>query len=256
MRWVLAVVITVLAPAAYAQVQSRPADAPIVTAQDETWYLHGDPLQFAGNTYYKAGAAIFFDGNRMVRTGYFNGIPLYADTMVEPYSLVYVPIARGLMQPYELPRSGNLAGTTGSHAPSFPVSALPGSWSMPMAPAAPTSLTSAPIGPGPESSNLTGITSVRVRDFESEVEGRPTPAVRRSAPLTPADVDAARERVWVEYNGQRWVSAGAAIPLEGSGLEQIGTLAGFPVYTRPGANDSRIYLPALTGLVTPYKLRP
>src|SRR3954466_4509855 len=96
------------ATAVFGQVQSRPTDAPLVTAEHEPWYVHGDPVQFAGNTYFRAGATTFFDGNRMVRTGSFNGVPLYADTTVEPYSLVFVPIGRGLMQPFERPRSGDL----------------------------------------------------------------------------------------------------------------------------------------------------
>ena len=64
---------------------------------------------------------MFFNGNTMVRTGHYNGVPLYADATLEPYSIVYVPIGRGLMQPYERPRRGDLAGTTGSRPPSFPV---------------------------------------------------------------------------------------------------------------------------------------
>jgi hypothetical protein len=67
-------------------------------------------------------------------------------------------------------------------------------------------------------------------------------------------VQAAREKVWVEYLGRKWVSAGPAIPLEGGGLVKSGERAGFPVFTRPDAPD-RIYLPALPGLVTPYQLK-
>ena len=58
-------------------------------------------IQFAGDLYYPAGAAVFFDGNTMVRSGHYNGVPLYTDTTLEPYSVVYVPLERGLMQPYE-----------------------------------------------------------------------------------------------------------------------------------------------------------
>ena len=92
----------------FAQVQSRPTDAPVVTAANESWYVNGEPLQFAGDLYYPAGATVFFNGNTMVRTGNYNGVPLYADTTLEPYSIVYVPIQRGLMQPYERPRLGAL----------------------------------------------------------------------------------------------------------------------------------------------------
>ena len=99
---------------AFAQVNSRPTDPPIVTAENESWYRLAEPLQFAGDVYYPAGATVFFNGNTMVRTGHYNGIPLYADTTIEPYSIVLVPVARGIMQPYEKPRHGDLAGTTGT----------------------------------------------------------------------------------------------------------------------------------------------
>src|SRR5947208_1010689 len=57
----------------------------------------------------------------MIRTGDFLGIPLYARTTIEPYSVVFVPIGGGMLQPYERRREGELAGTVGSSAPSFPV---------------------------------------------------------------------------------------------------------------------------------------
>ena len=96
----------VAAAPAFAQIQSRPTDAPIVTADNESWYVNREPMQFAGDLYYPAGAAVFFNGNTMVRSGHYNGVPLYTDTTIEPYSIVYVPIQRGLMQPYERPRQG------------------------------------------------------------------------------------------------------------------------------------------------------
>jgi len=69
---------------AIAQVQSRPTDAPVVTAANESWYVNGEPLQFAGDLYYPAGATVFFNGNTMVRSGNYNGVPLYSDTTIEP----------------------------------------------------------------------------------------------------------------------------------------------------------------------------
>src|SRR5688572_33397323 len=56
----------------------------------------------------------------MVRVGHYNGVPLYADTTLEPHSIVFVPVGRGQMQPYERLRAGDLAGTSGSRLPSFP----------------------------------------------------------------------------------------------------------------------------------------
>src|SRR5258705_6032953 len=120
------------------QIQTRQTDLPIVTAENESWYVNGEPIQFAGDLFYQAGADVFFNGNTMVRSGNFNGVPLYTDTTREPYSVVFVPIGRGLMQPYERPRQGNLAGTTASRTPSFPGGAPASGASLPQAGSAPT----------------------------------------------------------------------------------------------------------------------
>src|SRR5712691_6159668 len=121
---------------AFAQIQSRPTDAPIVTADNESWYANREPIQFAGDLYYPAGASVFFNGNTMVRSGHYNGVPLYSDTTLEPYSVVYAPLERGVMQPYERLRQGSLAGTTASRTPSFPVRARATSGTLPQAAAA------------------------------------------------------------------------------------------------------------------------
>src|SRR5215813_14192669 len=135
---------------AFAQVQSRPTDRPLVTAESEAWYVNSEPLQYEGDLYYPAGATVFFDGNTMVRSGHYNGVPVYTDTTIEPYSIVYVPIQRGLVQPYERPRQGALAGTVASRTPSFPVhlaSGVAGSFGsldvVPQAAVAPTELPTA-----------------------------------------------------------------------------------------------------------------
>jgi hypothetical protein len=240
---------------AWSQVQSRPTDAPLVTADREPWYVNGDPVQFAGSTYFRAGAAVFFDGNRMVRTGSFNGVPLYADTTIEPFSVVLVPIGRGLMQPYEHPRSGDLAGTVGSQAPSFPVAALPSGWTPPMAPSAPTSLSPLVFDQPDASAASSSDRAVPAAAPAATTGGAgPIAAPAARVPLTPAELQAVRERVWIDFRGQQWVPAGPAIPLAGSGLTRTGDYAGFPVYTRAdNQSDARIYVPALPGLVTPYE---
>jgi hypothetical protein len=254
MRGCLAIILVSLSVTAFAQVQSRPSDAPLVTADNELWYVRGEPIQFAGNVYHRAGAAVFFDGNRMVRSGSFNGVPLYTDVTVEPYSLVFVPIARGLMQPYELPRTGNLAGTTGSTAPSFPVAALPSGWTPPMAPSAPTGLGPVPLLAAEVDTPVGTATRGSIQDTPIEVAERPEASRRRidAPPPTPVQMQKARESVWIDYHGARWIPAGRAIPLENSGLQQTGEYAGFPVFSFAGQQE-RIFVPALDGLVAPYE---
>jgi hypothetical protein len=255
MRPLIALALVLIAPLiASAQVQSRPTDPPLVTAEREPWYVQGDPVQFAGNNYYRAGASIFFDGNRMVRTGNFLGIPLYADTTIEPFSLVLVPIGRGLMQPYERPRDKELAGTVGSRAPSFPVSGTPSGSTQPMAPSPPTSLVPFLLNESPATADSSGRT--RAAAPAAAGDNRTASAAPQQPAATPEEIQAVREKVWVEFRGQKWVHAGAAIPLAGSGLVKTGEYAGFPVYVRQdGSSDTRIYLPALADLVTPYELK-
>src|ERR1043165_4767843 len=125
------------APAS-AQIQSRPTDQPIVTANNESWYLNREPVQFGGDLYYPAGATVFFNGNHMVRSGHYNGVRRSTDPTIEPFSIVYVPLERGMMQPYERVRQGSVAGTTASRPPSFPVVATPTTTPLPQAGAAPT----------------------------------------------------------------------------------------------------------------------
>src|SRR6478672_3139321 len=82
-----------------AQMMLRPTERPIVTAENENWYLSGDPITADGVIYYPTGAQVYFNPNEMVRSGYYRGIPLYSKTTLEPYSVVFVPITGGLMQP-------------------------------------------------------------------------------------------------------------------------------------------------------------
>jgi hypothetical protein len=247
---VLALVVFVAVPAA-GQVQSRPTDPPLVTANNESWYQLGEPIQFAGELYHQGGAAVFFNGNTMIRTGHYNGIPLYADTTIEPFSVVFVPIGRGLMQPYERRRSAELAGTTGSRPPSFPVRAVPETTTLPAAAVPPTSpprpvgaisvYTSERPAPAPEAVGTAGImTSAR------RPAGRPIVSLRRPE---------SNDGVWVRFAGEKWVSAGAALRLVPQEFLRVGEYAGRPVYARRELQEEVIYLPARDGFVAPYKLK-
>jgi hypothetical protein len=265
-RW-LAVVVVLLANGlrlAEAQVQSRPTDPPLVTAVNESWYRLREPLQFAGELYYPAGAAVFFDGNTMVRTGHYNGVPLYADTTVEPFSIVLVPISRGLLQPYERLRRGNLAGTTGSRTPSFPVRPTPEVTTAPMAALAPT----AP----PQPPGAIGVyTPLSGRAVTSAMRAQPavppdasagvgTTGLQRTTPRSdrPKVVTLRRpegnQGIWVSFAGARWVSAGMAVPLQSADFLIIGEYAGFPVFARRSSKPEVIYLPTHGGHGAPYRL--
>lgn len=122
---------------AFAQGVSQPTPAPIVTAENDAWYRQRQAVPFAGDAYYPAGATVFFNGNTMVRCGHYNGVPLYMDATIEPYSAILVPIGGGMLQPYERVRRGELAGTSGSRTPSFPARTARETNEVPMAAGAP-----------------------------------------------------------------------------------------------------------------------
>jgi hypothetical protein len=232
---------------AFAQVNSRPTDPPIVTAENEKWYRLAEPLQFAGDLYYPAGAQVFFNGNTMVRTGHYNGVPLYADTTLEPYSLVFVPIGRGVMQPYERPRRGDLAGTTGSRAPSFPVGHEYEGSTVLAAAAPPTNLPR-PIG-------AIGAYTPGLGPSPQAAAGAAAPAQAETQPVVVLLRPENNDGIWIMFNGAKWISAGSAVPLRAAEFQLVGDYAGFPVFARQGAKENVIYLPTRAGLIAPYRLK-
>lgn len=246
-----------LAAPASAQVISRPADPPIVTAENDAWYRSREPLIFAGEFYYPAGPTIFFNGNTMVRTGHYNGVPLYADTTIEPYSIVYVPIDRGLMQPYERVRRGDLAGTTGSRTPSFPVRNEPAPRDTPVAAASATSAPQ-PIGAVRPFTAEAGAVGTSGRSTtERGAVGTGGTIVGRSQPsrVTTARRPQNSDGVWFEFMGGKWVSAGPAIRMQPADFMEVGEYSGHPVYARGGLAEDRIYLPTGNGYLAPFKLK-
>ncbi|HEX5107821.1 MAG TPA: hypothetical protein VFV95_05220 [Vicinamibacterales bacterium] len=244
MRGLFIALALLTAAPAFAQVNSRPTDPPIVTAENESWYRLAEPVQFAGDLYYPAGATVFFNGNVMVRTGHYNGIPLYADTTIEPYSIVYVPVARGVMQPYEKPRRGDLAGTTGSRTPSFPVSTDYEGRGVLSAAVSPTNLPQ-PLG--------------AISAYSATGAGQPLAPAAEPQAATPEVVLLRPENndgVWVRYNGAKWISAGSAVPLRASEFQLVGEYYGFPVFARQGVTEDVIYIPSRAGLIAPYRKKP
>jgi hypothetical protein len=262
--WILLTLLLVAAPAA-AQIQSRPTDAPIVTADNESWYVNREPIQFAGDVYFPAGAVVFFNGNTMVRSGHYNGVPLYSNTTLEPYSIVYVPVARGLMQPYERPRQGSLAGTTASRTPSFPVSVTPplngpppSSAPLAQAGVAPTA-PPLPIGAigayTPESTvGTSGTTVPSPVGTAGLIAAAPRPSPNRLT-MTTIERPTSNDGLWIRYLGEKWVSAGQAVAITPTGFRVVGNYEGFPVFARNGTSEQVIYVPTRAGVAAPYRLK-
>ncbi len=246
---------TCVISSAAAQSVMRETRPPAITAEAEPWYLSGLPVTFAGQIYYPAGARLHFIPSEMVRSGDFEGIPLYSRTTIEPYSKVFVPVGGGLVQPYERRRDGDLAGTVGSSAPSFPValatdSAFDDRQTIPQAPAPPTlsqpaltdSTTTVPRPVG-----TAGTLATAPRDVSTVAPRRASPPFRRRADTSNA--------IFMTFQGERWFSSGSAVEFDPSRFVAVGDREGFPVYSDRAAPRLTIYVPVVAGtpgLVAPY----
>ena len=234
-----------------AQAVLQPAPAPVVTAESTTWFQAAQPIESNGALYYQAGAVRFFDRNQMVRSGSFNGIPLYTDTTLEPNSVVFVPLSGGRMQPYERQRTGDLTGTIGSLATALPpvtptAATAPEPIRQAMAPPA----FAAPYDPALVAP-VTGDASIGSIPQPTAVgtTGRSVPT--RATTLHPPT---GLNSIWINFDGKRWVSRGKAIDYDAASLMQVGTYHGWSVYTRNG-DRSTIYIPTTPGRLAPYTAR-
>src|SRR5574338_583062 len=227
---------------ASAQAYWQPQPAPAITADYETWFRLGEPITFEGYVYYPAGARVFFDGNVMVRSGAFRGIPLYVDTTIEAYSRIFVPVAGGQLQPYARRRTGDAAGTPGSRAPSFPVT-MAGEVSS-EAEATGTGGTFPTASPLPENA-----TSARAAEPGRRSAQRPQNVIE--AGLRPKGLD----EIYVTYQGSRWRASGKAVRVAETAFQRIGQLGAFPVYTERGSaeNPRFIYVPSRSGWLARYE---
>ena len=255
MRCLAAVLFVSIALPVSAQVVSRPTEAPIVTAENDSWYRLREPVSFAGVAYYPAGATVFFNGNVMVRTGHYHGVPLYSDTTLEPYSIIFVPIGQGLMQPYERVRQGELAGTSGSRTPSFPVRTTPERREAPMAAGAPAAAASPAVNARQAGEPGAVGTSGRIEAPAVVGTGGITSTSRRNTGgIVTARRAESNDGIWIQYMGARWISVGPAVPLRASDFVIVGEHGGVPVYARKALDEDRIYLPSAGGVV-PFKLK-
>jgi hypothetical protein len=229
--------------------QLYPAVPPIVTAENERWYLSGEPLMFAGNLYYLSGPPIHFNANEMVRSGSYQGVPLYTRTTLEPYSIVFVPIDGGRMQPYERRRTGELVGTSGST-----ISALPAV--IPTFIDRPTPWIQAPAPPV-IGSRPVHESSVRPDALRRGLPSRPPTAgrddagpsgVERAQSPPPPVRRGAANAMFMEFNNSRWFVNGPPVLLDTRMLTRIGQSDGFPVYTDRNSRNSTIYVPVAQGM--------
>src|SRR4051812_16511834 len=222
-----------------AQVFQFRTPPPDVSAASAAWQINSDPIVVGGLTYYPTRGFRLFDGQIMAQTGSFDGVPVYADTTIEAYRELYVPLSGGRMRVYERRRERELAGTTGSHAPSFPVAS-------PSVPAPRERIVSG------EPAVATGGSSVPRAVSDSETAAAPAPQRPAHTVIGPVR-SGATNGVWLEFGGRRWYSSGPAVSFSPDRFEPVGEYRGFPVYRDKTANRSEIWVSVVKdGPLAPY----
>ena len=249
-----------------AQVYRNETAPPTITAAAASWQLNGEPLFYAGNFYYPAGATVFFDGKIMTRTGSYDAVPLYSDVTLEPYSIVFVPVGGGRMRPYERRRDGELTGTVGSRTPSFPIgrdvelSADSDAEWMGRYDARPRIRgTSGDYVPTPRGRVIDRVEQTRPEEpFVAAGAVMVSPPGRDAArtPSLALPQRSSTEGLWIEFDSARWFSAGRAVDHDASRFEPVGDYRGFPVYRERGGPVTRIYVTVTSdGPLAPYDRR-
>jgi hypothetical protein len=240
--WVLGAALLLTPVAAAAQAAQRPADRPTVTAEGERWYLEGQPITLRGGSYYAVGAQVFFNPYEMGRTGSYRGVPLYTTTR-EPSDAIYVPVALGLMQPYQRRRDGDVSSPSLNRRSSEATLSGAG-----IQIAGPAYLES------PDPHYAYGVRRVGLP--ATTVDGEPE-SPRSPGPLTTALEPTGLNAFYVDYHGRRWFNSGRATLLVPSAFTRIDDYSGFPVYVANDAFATIFIVVAETapGLLTPYSTR-
>jgi len=234
-----------------AQVYQFRTPPPPVSAQYEAWQFNDEPILVNGLIYYPTRATRFFDGGIMSQVGVYRRVPVYADVTLEPHSVIYIPVGRQLMRGYERRREGELAGTTGSRTPAFPVEVA-------------SPFTAAPRELRPDDLAFTVATSGSAEPLavRAVTPSGPEPAAAKDVPKParthiesiprPRDNDG----IWLEYAGARWYADGPSAVFDGNRFVQIGNYRGFPVYRDKNRGAEEIWVRVVAdGPVAPYVKR-
>jgi hypothetical protein len=240
------------------QVSPLRTPPPDVTAAAAEWQVNSEPVLVGGVVYYPTRGFRFFDGQVMAQIGIVDRVPVYADSTLEQFSVLYVPVGRDRMREYERRRDRELAGTTGSRAPSFPVQS-PSAQVLPDRPVGAVGTTGM-FEPSPRTTTVT--------DVARETAPAP-PAVDTAGTIDPGAtsqvgtagrLDRGRSRralvetfprpsgpngVWLEFNGARWYAGGATTSFSPDRFEAVGEYRGFPVYRDKTSGKNEIWVPVV-----------
>jgi hypothetical protein len=230
-----------------AQVYQFRTPPPDISAAGAEWQINGEPIVVGGLTYYATRGFRLFDGEVMAQAGLFQNVPVYADLTIEPYSELYVPLGNGRMRVYERRRNRELAGTTGSHVPTFPVESPSVPPSEPLASSAADMTSRESVGTG-------GSTVPRVASGSASTVLARRVRAQRTSIITAVRPSSTGNGVWVDFNGERWYSSGSAVSFSPDRFQPVGEYRGFPVYRDTTGGDDEIWVSVVKdGPLAPYK---
>jgi hypothetical protein len=234
-----------------AQAVRAPEPLPQVNAANVEWQMRGEPIFYASNFYWPSGPTVFFNGAVMVRTGTYEGIPLYADPFLPTYSVVYVPIGANVVRPYvrRAPDAGQV-GSAGAPSPTMVLRNVPVAIPEPVViPEDPAGLrpvgTAGVIVPRATAGGET-LPIERTRPSQS-----PRPSRTAIGSVTPPR---GKNGIWIPFNGTRYYQSGPAVSYSASRFVPIGSYRGFPVYRDTQGNLEEIFVAAVAnGPLAPYR---
>jgi hypothetical protein len=229
-----------------AQVYQFKTPPPPVSAQYEAWQFNDEPLIVNGLIYYPTRETRFFDGEIMAQVAVFRRVPVYADVTLEPHSVIYIPVGRQMMRGYERRREGELAGTTGSRTPAFPVDVLS------------SAATPRALRPDSPAIVATAGSSIPAPARDSAAPGDHGPDVPKPVRTHIESIPRPQgnDGVWLEYAGTRWYADGSAAVFDPNRFVQIGIYRGFPVYRDKDRGPEEIWVRVVAdGPVAPYSKR-
>jgi hypothetical protein len=250
-----------------AQVYQFRIPPPEVTAASADWQINGGPVVVDGVVYYPTRGFREFDGQVMAQVGLVGGVPIYADTTLEPYSEMYVPVGGTRLRAYERRRDGALAGTSASRVPSFPITVrtepAPGQRIDEPA-AAVGSDRRAGYGGAADTMRGGGAADVRtvavydprtmraVATTDTAARDETTRAVMTSIKRPGTD-----NGIWLEFDNARWYAVGPATVFSPDRFEPLGEYRGFPVYRDKTRTDGAIWVSVVKDgpAVAPYAKR-
>jgi hypothetical protein len=160
---------------------------------------------------------------------------------------LYVPVGNGRMRVYERRRDRELAGTTGSHVPTFPVESPSGR---------PSERLVSDNGEvtSRETAGTAGSSVPRVASDSTSTVLPPRLRASRTLIISAVPPSAGVNGVWVDFNGARWFSSGSAVSFSPDRFQPMGEYNGFPVYREKTGGDDEIWVSVVKdGPLAPFK---